>query len=223
MHHAMFDAFIEIFHCVVRFLRDAVRGDQGEVLIAADLDIHVDAVAEDARLDVVHAQHALDGEQRPSDFVIEIPVAGFIHHFSDRLAEDIDGGARNEQTDDEGGDDVENGIAAHPADDSDEDAEGGKYVYAVVPGARLQRYGVDGLRFFDGVPVEGFLHRYGDGDCRDRQRIRLFRLHVRTVDQFFYPRISDREPRPEQQNGEQNGDDAFQPFVTVGMIVVDWF
>lgn len=31
----MFDAFIEIFHCVVRFLRDAVRGDQGEVLIAA--------------------------------------------------------------------------------------------------------------------------------------------------------------------------------------------
>ena len=133
MHHDVLDLGEFLFNGGVDSLGDRVRLAESEVAVDSDLDIDIDLVAEHSGMEHIDALDAFLFNDTLPEPILCFGIAGMVHHLIDSVLEDIRSRLADEQTDQEAGDGIEDGESEPRADDTDQSADGGEGVAAVVP------------------------------------------------------------------------------------------
>lgn len=145
-----------LFHFIVDAFRHLVGVSQRLFPVNLNFEVDINLVAEHSGADRVHTDYAiLPGDVFFHFFIISF-AAGSVQQLNHAIFQNIVRCFHNKQTDNYAGYGVHHGKAQHSACDTDERADGGKGVRAMVPGVCQKRRGVDELSIdTENIYIEG--------------------------------------------------------------------
>lgn len=164
---------------------------QRQIVVGAYLYIHINTRAEFTGLQDVDMVNALLSFDKGGHGVDGGFVTGAVDHFIDGVFKDIISGIDDHHTDDDAGQWVQDWVTQAGAQDTDEAANRGESIAAVVPGIGQQGAGVyfDGGLF--GVPEHTFFDDDGNTGGDEGQAARYFQVAGTGVHDLFQAAIAD--------------------------------
>ena len=215
VHGAVLDVRIVAFELVVHGLGDDVRVPQRQRAVDRDLGVDIRPAAEQPRLEIVHAHDAGGAQHRRAHGSDGVGIARPVDEPIDALAEDAVGHLEDEQADDDRRDGVEDGHAEPRAEHARKAADGRQRIGPVVPCLGLERHGADAFGRRDRVPVQPLLDDDGH-DCRD-EREHTGGSQRLAADDLHHACVADRRADHHEDIAQQDGRDALELFVPVGV------
>ena len=99
MHHAVLDLGEFLFDAVMYPVRNGMSLCQSGIRIGSDVDLHIDAVAEQPGLEPVDPQNTLLLQRGSTHPGFHLSRAGTVDHLGDGVLEDIPGSLEDKQAD----------------------------------------------------------------------------------------------------------------------------